>query len=849
MTSSSPLGGGTNLVGAILDGRFRLDSRIGDGAMGEVFRGVQISLNRPVAVKVLRAGVSDPVVLRRFEDEAKILSRLDHPGIVRVLDYGAHQDRPFLVMDLVEGKSLELMLAGGVGLPLEESVDVLVQICAAVGHAHEFGVIHRDLKPDNVIISSKGRVKVVDFGIARLMGVEDSNRTPLTAAGMVVGTPEYVSPEQAMGQPLDARSDLYSLGVLAYRMLSGRLPFKGDTPRKVLAQHAQEDPPPLVERISPTGREIAKVVHQLLAKRPSQRFPTAEAAAGALSLAWSLASSQDETGHGSSETESDPSTDEPSSSSEVPSSEAEETSSGLECRDASEPPAAGMRTANLTVVFVSMEDLAERMTRLSYQDQASLAAIFEALTVPVAKKHDGTKVKTIQESQLFTFSSPTSAMKAAAAMQDRAARYTREAAEDLAVRLRVGASSGEVRLFGADVYGEPVNLAARAKAMAGSGEVLLTGGVHLSMNRAEVATEPVGRRTFKGVPEPVDIYRLRRSPDSADAYGGMALDALGLPSLDERDARALASGWFSWRMHRLARLMERRRKSPEPKSPVPVAQKEATVKPEVEPTMRGEPSKDPMKAESAAGSFIRAIVGASAPLTKSAALKLRVLLSICRANPKPLGIGAAVLVLLLVVIVAFRGSDERPVRVEEEVRQEARASLPELERKVEEDPEDQALRAAYAHALASAGRREEAIGQYLRVTSTEPEAMAPAYIEDLVELLEIMGEATGDAETALLRVGALAVGPLTKIWEDEEAGRYHRRRAGQVLVALGEDVDLVPVWIATLGSNQCAARELAARELARLDDERAVPALRRASREGCWAGRRAARQALATLGH
>ncbi len=508
-----------------------------------------------------------------------------------------------------------------------------------------------------------------------------------------------------------------------------------------------------------------------------------------------------------------------------------------------------MQTANLTVVFVAMDEFAERMARLSYDDQAALAAVFEALTVPVARRYGGRKVKTIQESQLFTFPSPTAALKAAAAIQDRAGRYGKTAPDELAVRLRVGVASGEVRVFEGDVYGEPVNLAARVKALAGSGEVLLTSGVHLSMNRAEVATEPVGKRTFKGVPEPVDVHRLSCVAGSDDSYGGATLDPLRLPDLDADDAHALASGWLSWKLYRLKRsLLEKGRGRPgaaglpsahtSPRAPAPADLEVASSRtpggplPAI-PAEATHPSTSALERLSRLRSALRPALGAA--------------LIACRRNARVLCASAAFLAVALIIFMAARESPDRGPGSAPLEREAAVGMLPELTKKVAESPDDIEAQVALAHALARAGRREAAIRAYLRAANEDPGALQGTHIEDLVELLPVHGEATGDVEAALRKVGRPSIGPLQGVFENEERSRYHRRRAGQVLIALGRDVDLVPIWMETLRSSECAARVLAARELARLGDERAIPALRDATREGCLRGRSAARRALETL--
>ncbi|MDF1561619.1 MAG: serine/threonine-protein kinase [Deltaproteobacteria bacterium] len=266
----------TDLEGTELDGRYRLESLLGDGGMGQVFRATQLSLERTVAVKLLREEVStDDQMRQRFDREAKILSGLDHPGIVRVHDYGVHEGCPYLVMDLVQGRTLEAHLRERGQLAPAEVKAILVQICDALSHAHEAGIVHRDLKPENIVLEEGGRVRILDFGIARMVIGDDAQSQPeLTSAGMMVGTPQYVSPEQATGKPIDGRTDLYSLGLIAYRMLAGRPPFRKQSAGEYLVAHVTETPPTL-EELGVDSAGLSLLVRRAMEKEPGARFASA----------------------------------------------------------------------------------------------------------------------------------------------------------------------------------------------------------------------------------------------------------------------------------------------------------------------------------------------------------------------------------------------------------------------------------------------------------------------------------------------------------------------------------------------------------------------------------------------
>ncbi|HEV8610295.1 MAG TPA: serine/threonine-protein kinase, partial [Thermoanaerobaculia bacterium] len=264
-------------------GPYEIVSALGAGGMGEVYRAKDPRLGREVAIKVLPASFSkDPDRLRRFEHEARAAGVLNHPNITAVYDIGSHDGAPYVVTELLEGETLRSRLAAG-ALSARKALDYAIQIARGLAAAHEKGIVHRDLKPENLFVTKDGRVKILDFGLAKLKqpepGTEKETELPTgtmgTEPGVVLGTMGYMSPEQVRGQPADRRSDLFSFGAILYEMLSGQRAFRGDTAADTITAILTKEPPDL----SQTNREIHpgldRILRHCLEKNPEERFESA----------------------------------------------------------------------------------------------------------------------------------------------------------------------------------------------------------------------------------------------------------------------------------------------------------------------------------------------------------------------------------------------------------------------------------------------------------------------------------------------------------------------------------------------------------------------------------------------
>jgi eukaryotic-like serine/threonine-protein kinase len=299
-----------------LDNKYQIEQLLGKGGMGAVYRATHLGTKRTVAVKVIHPQLSShDQFVARFRREAEAAGRLRHPNVVDVTDFGvAHTGNgpvAYLVMEYLDGCTLAEIVSEEGALPIPWVIDILEQVCAAVEEAHRAGIIHRDLKPDNIWLEPNGRggytVKVLDFGLVKLGNQDEISRgsapinadlsefseesatliksDSLTAVGSVMGTPSYMSPEQCRGEHLDTRSDIYSLGVVAYRLLTGETPFTG-SPQDVIELHKTAAPPPIREKNRKLPRKMARIVMSALAKDPAERPQSAAGFAAAMRASW-----------------------------------------------------------------------------------------------------------------------------------------------------------------------------------------------------------------------------------------------------------------------------------------------------------------------------------------------------------------------------------------------------------------------------------------------------------------------------------------------------------------------------------------------------------------------------------
>src|SRR5256714_1236098 len=259
------------LIGTVFDGRYNIIRKLGAVGMADVYLAEDQELGRRVAIKILNdRHAADDSFIERFRREAKNAAGLSHPNIVSIYDRGEAEGTYYIAMEYLSGRSLKELIVSRGPTPIRIAIDYTRQMLAALGFAHRHGIVHRDIKPHNVVVDADGRLKVTDFGIAR------SGASQMTEVGSIIGTAQYLSPEQAKGAPVDQRSDVYSVGIVLYEMLTGQVPFTGDTPLEIAMKHLSEVPVPPSELRDEVPEDIDMVTLRALAKDPEDRYQTAE---------------------------------------------------------------------------------------------------------------------------------------------------------------------------------------------------------------------------------------------------------------------------------------------------------------------------------------------------------------------------------------------------------------------------------------------------------------------------------------------------------------------------------------------------------------------------------------------
>ena len=436
---------------------YEILEKLGGGGMGVVYKARDLKLDRTVALKFLPPHLSlDDEVKQRFIQEAKAASGLDHPNICTIYEIGeteAHQ--LFIAMAFYEGQMLQAKIERG-PMPVEEAIDYAVQVAEGLSRAHASGIVHRDIKPANVIVTEQGRVKLLDFGLAKVADVS------LTKAGSRPGTVAYMSPEQTHGKAVDARTDLWSLGVVLYEMLTGVRPFPGDNEQAVIYSILNQDPEPLHKEDSEVPEELTRMVEKLLSKDPNARYASAEALLAELRL----------------------------------------LSSHL-------PAKAGLQQRKLAAIMFT--DMVGYSALTQTNESLALALLEEhrRLLRPLFPKHGGREIETIGDAFFVEFASALEAVRCAVAIQRALFTRNESVSEQKQIKIRIGVHLGDVVVRGENVLGDGVNIAARVEPLAKPGGICISEDVARQVqNKIELPLQKLGKKRLKNIRLPMDVYAV-----------------------------------------------------------------------------------------------------------------------------------------------------------------------------------------------------------------------------------------------------------------------------------------------------------------------------------------------------
>ncbi|MCP3141761.1 protein kinase [Pyxidicoccus sp. QH1ED-7-1] len=793
--------------------------------MGQVYLGEQVSLGRKVAIKVLHQDLhAQAGMAERFKREARLLSAVEHPAVVHIVDFGESGDHACLVMEFVEGESLYDVLTPG-PMPPGRALPLLQQLAEGLAAIHDKGIIHRDLKPENVFISPGARgeqARLLDFGIARL--VEPDANSSVSQVGVVLGTPEYLSPEQAVGAKVDTRSDLYSFGVLMYRVLAGRLPFDGPSPRHFLAQHASHAPRPLDRAAPSLSRYVGllSLVMRLLEKDPAKRPQNAHELADALAAAYSALSAFTP---GLGTPVYMPQGGGPSSGTAIfaggdtaPSAGPSGTAVFAGGAAAAPPPGSGtaafgvaqagsasmapvaqrtgtaafgtrpsgsvasvtggasvVKPQNLTVMLTDIQGFTERTSRQTHEENARMLDTHDKLLMPLVKEYEGRLIQKRGDALLVVFRSPTAGVACGMAMQDRLWRFNQTVPPEEQLHVRVCLHAGEVLVTQDTVLGEPMEVVESVEHVAAAGEVTFTEAVNLARNRAEAGVEPCGTITLPGRDEQVQLYRCQRAAEG--------------PPFGERFA---PSGGMGARME-----------------PVLARVKGAF---------------SPLRTRLGALHLGARLRGASLRVGERLPSGLATLRTSRRHQLALLG---GVLVLLAAGaawVLHFNDPAVRALALLEEGRKdEAQARLEEVPEEEQKAPAWRRARAAVYHA------KNAHKSEYFLLSKLDEEGRSQVEDRVLDGLAEDYGRDGGKAMETLL--GGFPKERVVGHFEDLAEEDYSLRQWGALRylehARATAGVDLVEAYVRALESESCDIRAVAAERLEALGDADAIPALTR----------------------
>ncbi len=497
-------------------GAYEVLEEIGRGGMATVYRARQASVDRDVAIKVIRGGISeDPAAVQRFQREARVIARLEHPHILPIYDFDGAHDPPYIVMRYLDGGTLKDVMRQGL-LPLEEVAYLIQQVASALDYAHRQGIVHRDIKPSNIMIDRDGNAFVTDLGIARITGGVDAQRKGITVSGAIIGTPEYMSPEQAMGRDdVDSRADIYSLGVMLYEMLAGELPYQADNAMAVLLKHLQSPIPSITSRNNSLPELLDLVIEKALAKEPEARYVTAgELARELLHLGGSTLSVAPVRLQAAA-----------AESVVMRTVKLQEAQNGEKSGDSStasrETPTEQQR--QVTVLHINLADFEELLMEAQAEEAGAILDKLLDELQKVAQSGGGlvrertaTTLQALWGAEEVHESDPENAINTALAMRDTARRLTARWLEpDEVMPVQIGIDTGPVLIQAkpdgtSTTSGQPITLAARIERAAPAGSILISYDTFRHVIGIYDALQETPVRV-RGRSEPIAVYVVQQA--------------------------------------------------------------------------------------------------------------------------------------------------------------------------------------------------------------------------------------------------------------------------------------------------------------------------------------------------
>lgn len=494
--------------------QYRILEKIGKGGMGVVYLAEDTLLKRKVAIKILPPhSTFDDTARKRFQREAQTAAALNHPNIITVYQMFEHNNRFFIAMEYVAGDSLRQRIAtNGSHMPVQEILSLASQICEGMAVAHRAGIVHRDIKPENILITAEGRIKLLDFGLAKLKG-----SSKITSESSTMGTFFYMSPEQAQGSEVDNRSDIFSIGVVLYEMLTGKLPFKGEYDVAVVYSIINDRPAPLRSLRPDIPADLEFIVERAIAKNPDNRYQSAEEMGQDLKSVLSGVPLKTGKATSAEQKESHSLTVNQvlGDSSQVPRSIDEL----LEQREKIDKLIAHKFTRNLTVMFSDIVNSTAYFEQWGDLEGRALVQRYNNLMFPIIKKNNGRVVKTIGDGILSSFEQPNDAAACAIAMLRGLAVDNQSRLIKDKIAIRVAMHYGQAVVDKSDVYGDVVNVAARIEKFAGENDIVLSEALYNQIKENQAfALLPVGEGAFKGKKMVVKLYTLLWQEDDITAF-------------------------------------------------------------------------------------------------------------------------------------------------------------------------------------------------------------------------------------------------------------------------------------------------------------------------------------------